>query len=249
MRKAIFISICCILIGCEEPNKVNDPQAIIDKSIEVSGGALYNSAKVNFRFRDIYYTSERGLRGKKLSRSFLKDSTMVLDILEAGEFKRILNGEPSMVADTMAVKYANSINSVHYFARLPFGLNDGAVIKRYLGETTIDDKLYDKIEVTFKEEGGGDDFDDIYVYWFNKATFKPDFLAYEFHVDGGGKRFRKALNERYVEGIRFVDYLNYKPADPQASVYELDSLFIRNELELLSRIELKDIEVIPDSYN
>ena len=249
MRKAIFISICCVLIGCKEPNKVNNAQALVDKSIEVSGGALYNSSKVSFRFRDINYTSESGLRGKKLSRSFLKDSTMILDVLEAGEFNRILNGKPAMVADTMAVKYANSINSVHYFARLPFGLNDRAVVKRYLGETTIEDQSYYKVEVTFKEEGGGDDFDDIYVYWFNKATFKPDFLAYEFHVDGGGKRFRKALNERYVEGIRFVDYMNYKPTDSKASVYALDSLFIRNELELLSRIELKDIEVIPDSYN
>ncbi|MBT8320702.1 MAG: deoxyribose-phosphate aldolase, partial [Eudoraea sp.] len=162
---------------------------------------------------------------------------------------RNLAGKPAMVADTMAVKYANSINSVHYFARLPYGLNDKAVMKRYLGESVIAGKTYHKIEVTFQKEGGGDDFDDIYVYWFNKITNKPDYLAYEFLVDGGGKRFRKALNERYAEGIRFVDYLNYKPATQEVSVYELDSSFMQNELELLSRIELKDIQVNPGNYN
>lgn len=249
MRIVIYILVCCVLITCEDSKKVNNAQAVVDKAIEVSGGKLYNSATISFRFRDINYTSVRGSKGKRLSRSFIKDSVEVLDILEAGEFTRSLNGKQVMVPDSMAVKYSNSINSVHYFVRLPYGLNDRAVMKRYLGESVIEGKLYHKIEVTFKEEGGGDDFDDVYVYWFNQSTYKPDFLAYEFHVDGGGKRFRKAINERYVEGIRFVDYLNYKPGNAGASVYELDSLFVQNKLDLLSRIELEDIKVNRDSYN
>ena len=249
MRKSIWILVCCVTIACQEANKETDVQAIIDKAIEVSGGKNYKSSRVSFRFRDINYTSETAAKGKRLSRSFLKDSVEVLDILEGGEFTRSLNGQSVMVADTMAVKYANSINSVHYFARLPYGLNDRAVMKRYLGESAIEGKRYHKIEVTFKEEGGGDDFDDVYVYWFNKSTYKPDFLAYEFHVDGGGIRFRKAYNERYVGGIRFVDYLNYKSGNAEVSVYELDTLFMQNKLELLSRIELEDIEVSPGNYN
>ncbi|MDX1315190.1 MAG: deoxyribose-phosphate aldolase, partial [Eudoraea sp.] len=62
-------------------------------------------------------------------------------------------------------------------------------------------------------------------------------------------RFRKALNERYVGGIRFVDYLNYKPRSLDFRVYELDSLFLKKELELLSEIKLEEISVTPDSYN
>jgi hypothetical protein len=236
-------------MACQDTNNKPGAQAIVDKAIEVSGGARYDSVQVSFRFRDIKYTGIRGKRGYRLSRSFIQDSMKVLDIVEGGEFARSINGREIEVPDTMAVKYANSINSVHYFARLPFGLNDRAVMKRYLGEAVINDKTYYKIEVTFKEEGGGEDFDDVYVYWFNKATHKPDYLAYEYHVDGGGLRFRKALNERYVGGIRFVDYLNYKPRSLDFSVHRLDSLFIHNELELLSRIELHEIAVTPDSYN
>lgn len=249
MKKAICILLCWGLVSCQESKKEENAQAIIDKAIEVSGGAGYTDSRVSFKFRNMDYSSERGPKGKTLSRSFIQDSIAVFDILEGGAFTRKLAGKPVVVPDTMAVKYANSINSVHYFVRLPYGLNDKAVKKRYLGESEIEGKSYHKIEVTFQEEGGGDDFDDVYVYWFSKATNKPDYLAYEFHVNGGGKRFRKAFNERYVGGIRFVDYLNYKPLTEDVSVYEMDSLFTNNQLQLLSRIELEDIQVSPGSYN
>jgi hypothetical protein len=152
------------------------------------------------------------------------------------------------VPDSMARKYSNSINSVHYFAYLPFGLNDAAVNKRLLGEIEINGNMYYKLEVTFDQEGGGKDYEDVYIYWINKKTLKPDYLAYEFHVDGGGVRFREAYNERYINGIRFVDYRNYEPLD-QVSVRETDSLFTAGKLLLLSHIELGDIEVNPGSYN
>jgi len=149
----------------------------------------------------------------------------------------------------MANKYANSVNSVHYFVALPNGLNDPAVQKELLGEVTVKEKQYHKIKVTFDQNGGGDDFDDIYIYWFNKETWKPDYLAYEFHVDGGGMRFREAFNERYVNGIRFVDYNNYKTKDMETSILKIDSLFEAGSLELLSKIELKNIQVNLGNYN
>ncbi|MGB5203586.1 MAG: DUF6503 family protein, partial [Eudoraea sp.] len=163
-------------------------------------------------------------------------------------FERTINGNPVIVADSMAAKYSNSINSVHYFAYLPYGLNDPAVNKKLLGETQFGDRQYYKVEVTFDEKDGGEDFDDIYIYWFNKETYKPDYLAYEFNVDGGGTRFREAFNERIINGIRFVDYNNYK-ASKNISVYELEALFKTKELDLLSTIRLEDIEVNPDNCN
>ena len=128
-------------------------------------------------------------------------------------------------------------------------MNDAAVNKEFLGETEIKGADYYKIKVTFNQAGGGDDFDDTYIYWFNKETFKPDYLAYDFHVDGGGMRFREAYNERYVNGIRFVDYKNLKPKNSNATILQIDSLYTNNQLELLSKIELKNVSVNQDSYN
>ena len=102
--------------------------------------------------------------------------------------------------------------------------------------------------MTFDEEDGGEDFDDIYIYWIDKETFKPDYLAYQFSVNKGGIRFREAFNERIINGIRFVDYKNYG-LDGNLSVYEAEEKYINQELPLKSTITLKEINVNRGSYN
>lgn len=248
-RILIFLGIV-ILASCKPYKKeVVIAQAVIDKSIKVSGGELFENTIRTFTFRDHNYVSENG-KGEQVLKRILKNDTIhILDIRTNQNFKRYVNDSLVQLQDSMASKYANSVNSVHYFAGLPSGLNDPAVHKELLGEATLKGKLYHKIKVTFDQSGGGDDFDDTYVYWFNQETWKPDYLAYEFHVDGGGMRLREAYNERYVNGIRFVDYNNYKTKDRKTSILKIDSLFEAGSLQFLSKIELKNIQVNQGNYN
>ncbi len=74
-------------------------------------------------------------------------------------------------------------------------------------------------------------------------------MAYEFQVNGGGQRFRKAFNERKVGGIRFVDYQNYKNTQLDHHVHDIDKLYESGTLELLSEIRLEEITVNPGNYN
>ncbi|MBO6632925.1 MAG: deoxyribose-phosphate aldolase, partial [Psychroserpens sp.] len=144
----------------------------------------------------------------------------------------------------MATKYSASVNSVHYFSVLPYGLNDAAVIKEKLADTRINDTMYYTIRVTFKEEGGGEDFEDEFLYWIDKETFKLQYLAYSYNEDDGkGMRFREAYNERLIEGVRFVDYNNYKPKSEAIKLPELPTLFESGQLDLVSKIELNEINV------
>ena len=77
-----------------------------------------------------------------------------------------------------------------------------------------------------------------------KTTFKADYIAYSYNEDDGkGMRFREAYNERYIQGIRFVDYNNYRSQDPLADLPELGNAFNNDELQLLSKIELEGITV------
>ena len=146
--------------------------------------------------------------------------------------------------DSTATKYANSVNSVHYFVQLPYGLNDPAVKKELLGEAEIIDKKYYEVKVTFAQDGGGTDHEDEYMYWIAKDNFTVDYFAYKFYTGEGGIRFRKAYNPRMVNGIRFVDYENYK-LEPWKSVdlKTVDELFDAGKLELLSKIKTEDISV------
>jgi len=210
MKKLILLLLIEVLFSCSTKITPPSAQQIIDKSIQVAGGHFYENSEVTFVFRDKKYVSIQNENEKTYKRITFLDSLKVTDIKTPNGFERYLNDNLVKISDSLALRYSNSINSVHYFSRLPFGLNDRAVNKKFLGETEIAKKKYYKVRVTFDQEEGGDDFEDVYLYWFNKDSFKPDYLAYEFHTDGGGMRFRKAYNERFVNGIRFVDYENYK---------------------------------------
>jgi hypothetical protein len=244
MKVVTLLTFVFLVFSCKEQARSTlSAQEIVDKSILVSGGEQYRTNDVYYKFRDYDYASEWQDGKRKLKRIRLTDSTKVVDVKGSRGFNRFVNDSLVPLKDSIANLYANSVNSVHYFAYLPYGLNDPAVNKELLGEVTVRDKEYYKVKVTFDQKGGGKDYEDIYLYWFNKETFKPDYLAYKFYVDGGGIRFRAAYNERYHGGIRFVDYENYAASLGDSAFYDVDVLYEKNKLKLLSKIELKDISV------
>src|SRR5690606_10925529 len=109
--------------------------------------------------------------------------------------------------------------------------------------TELEGQIYDIIKVTFDEEGGGDDFEDEFLYWVNKENNQMDYLAYSYHTEGGGVRFRKAVNSRMVNGIRIQDYENYMPADKSTPLEEMEALFKSGQLKLLSEIIMENVQV------
>lgn len=230
------------LFSCD--SKLNDPQKIVDKAINAAGGEKYNNLNAEFDFRDMHYAARRNGGAFSYERIFKDSLGTIHDFVTNEGFKREINGEMVMVHDTMATKYASSTNSVNYFVLLPYGLNDAAVNKKYLGETTINDQAYYKIQVTFSADGGGEDYQDVYLYWFNQKTFSMDYLAYSFaENDETSFRFRVAYNPRVVNGVRFQDYINYKPKNNSLSVDQAEELFKQGELIELSRINTENVVV------
>jgi len=239
MKHQILFGLFFVLIACETKK---DVQAIIDESIAVAGGEHINKKDIEFVFRDKEYGAKHNDGRFEYVRLFKDSIGLIRDELDNEGFTREVNGKITEIPDSMAVKYSNSVNSVIYFALLPYGLNDPAVNKTYVGEIEIDGQKYDKIKITFDQQGGGKDYEDEFIYWVNQTTKKPDYLAYSYHTEGGGMRFRKAFNERYVGGIRFVDYINYQPTS-ELDLVQIDSAFIDGKLSELSRIELENIKV------
>lgn len=242
MRFILPLLIFSIFWSCDTDND-DKAQEIVDKAIETAGGERYMNSKIEFDFRDRNYCALRDNSDFKFERQLYTDTLVTTDILANSYFLRLENEQQIPLADTTKVKYSNSVNSVHYFSVLPHGLNDAAASKTYLGEVKIKGQDYHKIEVTFSEEGGGTDFDDVFLYWIHTSNYHVDYLAYEFHVNGGGMRFREAINPRVVNGIRFVDHNNYKPIDPEVKLRDLDNEFNSSKLELLSKIELNNVKV------
>lgn len=221
-----------------------DANVIMNKAINISGVKKLDSSIISFDFRDKHYAASRYNGHFILQREFTDSTGKIHDYLNNKGFERYVNDSLAKIPDSLATKYSASVNSVHYFAVLPYGLDSKAVNKSYVGTIEIKGNTYQKIKVRFNQDGGGEDFEDEFIYWVNAKTSKIDYLAYSYEeADGKGLRFREAYNESYMKGIRFVDYNNFKPMDKDATLENLDQLFAENKLELLSKIELKNVTV------
>ena len=241
MRNLSFVIVLLIVLGgC---TKQFTAQEIIDQTVAAYGGdKVYNSI-IEFDFRKKHYVAKYHNYRYELKRIFDDSTGHVVDVLTNDGFTRTVNDSVVSLDEKWSGRYANSVNSVIYFVRIPFVLKDPAVMKKLLGTATIDGKEYYKVEISFKQEGGGDDYDDRYVYWINKDNFYIDYFAYSYSTSGGGKRFRVAINPRDVNGWRVVDYINYKPKDLAVNIEEYDTYFPEGGLEELSRIINENVSI------
>ncbi|MEP0985668.1 DUF6503 family protein [Ekhidna sp.] len=234
-----------IVWSCESPTPT--AQDIVDKAIETSGTQKLNDATASFIFRDIRYTYNS--ENRKYAYTRIQTDSLgneVKDVLTNQGLVRFINGQKSDISEEKRTAYTSSVNSVIYFAFLPKSLNDDAVNKSLEGTIEIDGKNYYKIKVTFDVEGGGEDFDDIFYYWFDAEDYSMDYLAYSYveEDEGRGLRFRVAYNSRKVNGVTVQDYKNLKPKiKDSVPLEEIDQAYLDGKLTELSLIELKNMSI------
>jgi hypothetical protein len=240
MKYLSAIFILFIIIGCSKEPTIDE---IIDSSIEAYGGQKVFSSVIEFDFRERHYLAKYHNYKFQLTRTFSDSTGHFVDELNNDGFTRTHNDSLVVLDEEWIGKYSRSVNSVIYFFRIPFVLKDGAVQPELLGTAVLNGQEYYKLRVNFSEEGGGDDFDDSFIYLVNKETYFIDYFAYSYSTDGGGKRFREAFNPRSVNGFYTVDYINYEPLDMEVEIEEYDKYYAEGGLKELSRIENKNISV------
>ena len=242
-----ILSLTFFGVSCDSRTEV---EQIVDAAIAAHGGDRYAETAIDFDFRGTHYSIFKSPTSFEYSREFTDSTGQVVDVLNNAGFTRSVNG---VRIDTLTEErigaFSRSVNSVAYFAFLPYGLNDAAAIKTYLGQTKIKGKDYHQVKVTFQAEGGGEHFEDEFLYWFGVEDSRMDYMAYSYHTDGGGVRMREVREAREVGGIRFQDYINLKAANKETPLDSMQYLFEKGALEKLSEINLENIRTsaIPEN--
>lgn len=252
MRTILLLAIVALSIaachtssqGSNASAPIDSAQWILDQSIIAHGGGLYQNFRLDFDFRNRHYVVDRKGGSFQYERSWTTDSTgFIRDMVSNKGFTRYQDGKEVNLSAEDSSKYANSVNSVAYFIQLPYGLNDPAVHKKLEAHAVIEGEPYYKIRVTFGEENGGKDHDDIYYYWVHKDSFLLNYFGYYYFSDGGGSRLRKAINPRFVSGLRVQDYINYTYGSDSIDVSEFDRAINDGNLREVSRIIKENVSV------
>ena len=234
-----------LFMRCTSPSSEAIALTWINNANTAHGTSLLDETAFSFQFREYKYTYEK-TKGKKVySRTRITAEGIMSDRLENDRlFSRRLDGVPVAVPDSLQLVYTESLNSVFYFMQLPKVLKDRAVMPTYLGKVKIKGEPYVVLKVRFQQEGGGVDFQDEYRYWIHEHTHLIDYLAYRYHTNGGGTRFRALKHRERHAGFVVQDYDNYKAKEKHPPLDDLPARYESESLTLVSVIENKDFQLL-----
>lgn len=226
------------------PPPEGTPERVVHDAIEAHGGDRFHELQLEFEFRGtpfhVLYDEGRFAFERRTTDA---EGRTVVERMDNDATTRTVDGAPVTLLPQERAALETAVNSVVYFALLPWRLQDPAVRLRDLGAAELEGEPYRKIEVTFEPDGGGRDWEDQFVYWFHRDTHMLDFMAYRYHTGEGGSRFRRAVNRREVQGIVVQDYENFAAEEDLDDVAAYDDLHRTGRLRLVSMVELEAVRI------
>ncbi len=254
MRLAVCI-LLLVVMGCSRPaaGPVGDAEAVeaVHAARAAHGSDRLDGRTVHFTFRGTPFTAWRDGGRFRYSRTTVDDAgRTVVETVDHRGVSRTVNGAETPFASDRERRVAETaVGSVVYFALLPAALADAAVRVRSLGRDTVDGRLYDAVEVTFAQDGGGDDWEDRYLYWLHPERHTVDFLAYTYRETPGdtaraatGHRFRRVTRAWTAGGVRFQDYQNLT-ADSLARLEDYPATLAAGRLFPVSDVRTETVRV------
>lgn len=223
---------------------------IVEKAIAFHGGDRFEASETSF----VIASKSGAFRVEVRRDGGLYRHTVVADTSDGERRVTVTNdavevtmaGEPRPVPAGEEQRWRDHVSARIWFPFLPYGLlSDGVYLHdRGLVEWPAEEggtRTLHEVKVTF-QPGSSTDADDEYRFWFDPETGRLEQLAYSF---AGGLRFREAKNFRSVGGLLFSDQENLGLDEEGRRVDEITPELVETEMEHVSTIELREIEVEP----
>ncbi len=249
-RLALFLALCLPLAiaACSEPpargpSGEAEAVALVRATQEAHGSDALEGATLHFTFRGDAFTAMRdGGRFRYTRTTRDERAREVVDVLDNSGLSRTVNGDDAPIPASEVGSLTTAVNSVVYFATLPAPLSDAAVQARALGPDSVAGQPYDRLEITFAQEGGGNDWEDRYIYWVHPERRTLDYIAYSYELAEGasgandtGHRFRRVIGTGDASGFRTQDYANMT-ADSISTLEEYPAALARGATREVSQV-------------
>lgn len=269
MPRFLFVVLLTVLAGCADPAPpapdgtlpadapVAEPDTsrarqLVDAAIAAHGGAVMRHAEMQFLFRGTPFRLVRDGDQFRYARLVADSLGRVMEeVVDNDGTHRFIDGADVALDDRERLRVETAVNSVAYFALLPLPLTDPAVRLRELPPDTIRGQPYDRIEVTFAQDGGGRDYEDRYLYWLHPETHVIDYLAYSYELgatetgpNATGSRFREVIGVTESNTVRVQDYRNLT-ADVGEDLERYAALYQDGLLRVVSDVVLDSVRVTP----
>lgn len=251
MPRLAALALVLLVAACQRPAPQGDAEALalIDRARTHHGSALLDRAEMRFSFRGTPYT----IRNEDGQFRYARTTTdslgrTVEEVVDNHGAHRFVDGAEVPLDDAEAKRVGESVNSVVYFATLPASLTDSAVRARLLTPDRVGGEDYDRVEVTFAQDGGGADHQDRYVYWLRRDG-QIGYYAYSYQETAGdtaraatGTRFRVPIRTQRVGGVLVQDWRNLS-ADSLGRIDRFGDAFDGRQAFEVSEVILDSVSV------
>ncbi len=153
----LYLLLPLLLVGCVEPKPDGPPTAqdIVTRAIEVHGGDMFEHVEIEFDFRGARFRVWRDGGMFSFTRTYADTSGNIVEEMSNDGFARTANAQHYEMDEREYLKLTEDVNSVVYFALLPYKLMDASVVKKLLDPITIEGQPYHTVQVTFEQQDGG----------------------------------------------------------------------------------------------
>ncbi|MGB0788401.1 MAG: DUF6503 family protein [Marinirhabdus sp.] len=243
MKKCAASLFIILLYSCTNTGNETE-KALFPKILNVYGSEHIKENKISFNVDHLSYTvlfndSKRLYETKTLT----KDSVKMRAVSNNGHQQYFVNGTLQKVGTYSQKLIDIKLDGFLYAQLIPTILQQNATVITQKEDVTIRRKKYNVLHVSYKVTDLNKK-QEFYLY-VQPETKLIEFMACDYYALSDKKLFRRYINFRDVNKIKFADYYTFTTFSDTVPLSKLYRHYNTAQLQEIGKTELKNINTIP----
>ena len=245
MKLKFIIVLFLTFTSCRDDATQINAKQLLEKTIIASGGDKFFNSKIQFDLDILHYDIYRKNNISNFEITRQVDSIVYKATYNNGDMAYYVNDEKQEKSMSSILFLNTYLKGFIYLSSIPHILKQNSVLLSRLNDVKIENTNYYTLYVTYKELEDYPQAQDEFYLYINPETNYIDFYAQKHYLTGDKMLFKKAINSRTINGIRFSDYkvLYLKSKTNNYALKEFYKLYNKNELTTHGEIKFQNVEV------